>query len=86
MKFVNWDKQVYDEFCREAVLKPREQDVMRLHVYTDFTCEHIGDELGYSAETVKRDIKNCKKKYRNIAKRNQILRDAIYRKDIIENL
>lgn len=86
MNFVHWDKTVYDEFCREAILKPREQRVMFLHVHTDYTCEHIGDEVGYSVETVKRDIKNCKKKYRNIAKRNKILRDAIYRDDIIDNL
>ena len=86
MKFVHWDKEVYEEFCNTAILKPREQEVMRLHVHTDWTTEHIGDELGYSAATIKQDIKNCKRKYRDLAKRNQLLRDAIYRDDIIDKL
>lgn len=86
MNFVRWDKEVYEEFCDKAVLKPREKDVMRLHVHTDWTNEHIGDELGYSASTIKNDIRNCKKKYRDLAKRNQLLREAIYRDDIIDKL
>lgn len=77
--FVHWSKSVYDEFIREAALKPREEKVMYLHVFTDLNYEQMGDRLGYSANTVRADIRRCKDKYRRVSASNQILRDAIYK-------
>lgn len=86
MNFVNWNRTVYDEFCRVAILKPREQEVMRMHVFTDYTLNQIADTLGYSVETIKADIRRCKKKYKAEAKHNDILLSAISKTKILDEI
>lgn len=77
--FVRWTPKVYEEFCRSAILKPREKQVMHLHVFTDLNYDQMADELGYSAETIKKDIRRCKDKYILASSDNQILKEAIYK-------
>lgn len=78
-KFVKWSPTVFSEFCRGAILTPREFQVMYLHVHTDMTSIEIGDMLGYSEETVKADIRRCKEKYKDAAKDSNVLASAMYK-------
>lgn len=77
--FVRWTPKVYEEFCNSTILKPREKKVMHLHVFTDKTYDQMADELGYSPETIKSDIRKCKDKYIQASEDNPILKSAIYK-------
>lgn len=82
MNFVNWNMEVYEEFCNRAILKPREQDVLRMHVFTDLNCGLIADTLGYSPDTVKKDLRRCKDKYIAEAAHSPLLFNAIYKDSV----
>lgn len=64
-KTVNWNEDIYTEFCKLAMLSITEREVLRTRIM-GYSIVQQSMELGLSTSTVNRIIANIKKKYDNV--------------------
>lgn len=70
---VPWNKTLFDEFCKNAMLTNEEIYIMKNRIMNDLPQSIVADNLGISVSTLGRKIKKLKAKYDDTAKNSDIL-------------